>query len=55
MHPNSMAARKWKRTSWRTSSPYVRAAEARKSGEHERADAIVRGAMRAAATELHCG
>jgi hypothetical protein len=51
-----MAARKWKRTTWRTrTNLFAVAAEARKAGRHDVAGAAVARAMRDRKTQLHCG
>jgi hypothetical protein len=56
VHPNSTAARKWRRTSWTTSSPYFAAAfRAEKRGDSETASALRRAAGRRSASTLHCG
>jgi hypothetical protein len=55
VHPNSMAARKWKRTTWTTSRLYAEAASAKRRGELERAQGLRQAAARAARTTLHCG
>jgi hypothetical protein len=56
VHPNSMAARKWKRKSWSTTAAiYAEASRAKKAGDQLRAQALRRAAGRAAATTVHCG
>jgi len=57
VHPNSMAARKWGRTTWTSSSTtiFARAASARRAGDVARADALRRAGARRAATESYCG
>ena len=79
VHPNSTAARKWRRSSWTTTlsaselapttarpkSPrhaavnpvellFVRAAAAKRRGQHERANALRAAAMRLQATSFRC-
>jgi hypothetical protein len=55
VHPNSMAARKWNRTTWRSSSNlYALAHEAHVNGDAQRAVALRRAAARAAITEISC-
>ena len=56
VHPNSMAARKWNRTTWRRSSSsfFALAREAELHGEHARAAALRRAGARAGSTTHHC-
>jgi hypothetical protein len=51
VHPNSMAARKWKRSTWL----YAESARARRRGDVELAAAYKRQAARQSATSFHCG